>query len=133
MNPCTIGLVRPSDGRGPTQEELPLSTRVHELARELGLKSQELLERIQKWGLEVKGSALASLDPSTADRIRQLMKAPGESPAPAAAARAPAHSGRGAVPPPPGGGARDPQPRPSGPRPAGPRTPPPSPFGDARH
>jgi hypothetical protein len=44
---------------------LPLSTRVHELAKELGLKSQELLDRIQKWGLDVKVSALASLDPST--------------------------------------------------------------------
>ena len=40
-----------------------MSTRVHELAKELGLKSPELLERIQKWGLDVKASALASLDP----------------------------------------------------------------------
>ena len=51
-----------------------MSTRVHELAKELGLKSPELLERIQKWGLEVKVSALASLDPSTVERIRELMK-----------------------------------------------------------
>src|SRR4051794_9946600 len=51
-------------GRSLVEEELPLSTRVHELAKELGLKSQELLERIQKWGLDVKLSALASLDPS---------------------------------------------------------------------
>jgi len=51
-----------------------LSTRVHELAKELGLKSPELLDRIQKWGLDVKKvSALASLDPATVDRIRQLM------------------------------------------------------------
>ena len=56
------------------REELPLSTRVHELAKELGLKSQELLERIQKWGLDVKVSALASLDPSTVERIRELNK-----------------------------------------------------------
>src|SRR5258707_9444001 len=75
MNPCTIGLVRPSDGRGPTQEELPLSTRVHELAKELGLKSPDLLDRIQKWGLDVKVSALASLDPTMVERIKQLMKA----------------------------------------------------------
>ena len=34
---------------------------VHELAKELGLKSHELLERIQKEGLDVKVSALASL------------------------------------------------------------------------
>jgi len=51
-----------------------LSTRVHELAKELGLKSPELLDRIQKWGLDVKVSALASLDPATVDRIKQLME-----------------------------------------------------------
>ena len=51
-----------------------MSTRVHELAKELGLKSQELLERIQKWGLDVKVSPLASLDPATVERIRELMK-----------------------------------------------------------
>jgi len=62
--------------RSKLREELPLSTRVHELAKELGLKSQELLERIQNWGLEVKVSALASLDPSTVERIRELMRQP---------------------------------------------------------
>ena len=62
--------------RSLLREELPLSTRVHELAKELGLKSQELLERIQKWGLDVKVSALASLDPSTVERIRELVKQP---------------------------------------------------------
>ncbi len=51
-----------------------MSTRVHELAKELGLKSPDLLDRIQKWGLDVKVSALASLDPATVDRIkRELM------------------------------------------------------------
>ena len=62
----TIPIVRAGPvalGRGPIQEELPLSTRVHELAKELGLKSPDLLDRIQKWGLDVKVSALASLDP----------------------------------------------------------------------
>ena len=49
--------------RDRSREELPLSIRVHELAKELGLKSQELLERIQKWGLDVKASPLASLEP----------------------------------------------------------------------
>ena len=53
-----------------------MSTRVHELAKELGLKSQELLERIQKWGLDVKANALASLDPPMVDRIRELMDQP---------------------------------------------------------
>ena len=62
--------------RGRSREELPLSTRVHELAKELGLKSQELLERIQKWGLDVKANPLASLDPPMVDRIRELMDQP---------------------------------------------------------
>ena len=62
--------------RGQIREELPLSTRVHELAKELGLKSQELLERIHKWGLDVKANPLASLDPPLVDRIRELMEQP---------------------------------------------------------
>ena len=73
--------------RSQIREELPLSTRVHELAKELGLKSQELLERIQKWGLDVKANALASLDPPMVDRIRELMDQPAsrkEVPSPAA-------------------------------------------------
>jgi hypothetical protein len=53
-----------------------LSTRVHELAKERNLKSQELLDRIQKWGLDVRLSALASLDPSMVDRIKALMDHP---------------------------------------------------------
>ena len=75
-----------------------MSTRVHELAKELGLKSQDLLERIQKWGLEVKGSALASLDLPMADRIRDLMKTSGDPPAPAVAA-APAPQAKVGAPP----------------------------------
>src|SRR5690348_1305612 len=63
--------------RNRVREEFPLSMRVHELAKELGLKSHELLERIQKEGLDVKVSALASLDPAMVDRIRTLMKQPG--------------------------------------------------------
>ena len=62
--------------RGQIREELPLSTRIHELAKELGLKSQELIERIQKWGLDVKANALASLDPPLVDKIRELMDQP---------------------------------------------------------
>ena len=61
--PCTTRVESGPGDRSRIREELPLSTRVHELAKELGLKSQELLERIQKWGLDVKASALASLDP----------------------------------------------------------------------
>ena len=61
-----------------------MSTRVHELAKELGLKSAELLERIQGWGLDVKASNFASLDPATVDRIRELSATPksGQAPAP---------------------------------------------------
>ncbi len=62
-----------------------MSIRVHELAKELGLKSQELLERIQEWGLDVKVSALASLDTGTVERIKQLVTAPAGSPSSAAA------------------------------------------------
>ena len=69
------GRVRPGKPES-NPEELPLSTRVHELAKELGLKSQDLLDRIQKWGLEVKANALASLDPAAVDRIRELMNQP---------------------------------------------------------
>ena len=78
--------------RSQIREELPLSTRVHELAKELGLKSQELLERIQKWGLDVKANALASLDPEMVDRIRELMDQPaaGKGSATAASAAKPA-------------------------------------------
>ncbi len=54
--------------------------RVHELAKELGMKSQELLDRIQKEGLDVKLSALASLDPSMVERIRTLVKPAGRRP-----------------------------------------------------
>jgi translation initiation factor IF-2 len=73
-----------------------LSTRVHELAKELGLKSQELLERIQKWGLDVKANALASLDPPMVDRIRELM----DQPAGGTAAKSPAAPHRPAPAPP---------------------------------
>ena len=62
--------------RDRSREELPLSIRVHELAKELGLKSQELIERIQKWGLDVKASPLASLEPPAVERIRELMDQP---------------------------------------------------------
>lgn len=51
-----------------------MSTRVHELAKELGLKSQELLDRIQKGGLDVKPSPLASLDEAQVTRIRAMIQ-----------------------------------------------------------
>src|SRR5215469_2835822 len=91
-----------------SREELPLSTRVHELAKELGLKSQELLDRIQRWGLDVKLSALASLDPAVVGRIKELMKGPAAPATPAAPAptrpappETPAISAKAPVAPPP--------------------------------
>jgi translation initiation factor IF-2 len=68
-----------------------LSTRVHELAKKLGLKSQDLIERIQQEGLDVKPSPLASLDSAVVERIEQLFQpgtarpasAPRAAPAPA--------------------------------------------------
>ena len=65
-------VVTDPEHRNSILEELPLSTRVHELAKELGLKSAELLERILSWGLDVKASNFASLDQATVDRIRDL-------------------------------------------------------------
>jgi translation initiation factor IF-2 len=65
-------------GREPFQEESPLSTRVHELAKELGLKSQDLLDRIQGWGLDVKPSIFAGLAQDQVDRIRGLLTGPAE-------------------------------------------------------
>src|ERR1017187_1724719 len=96
-----------SGDRNQIREELPLSTRVHELAKELGLKSAELLERIQGWGLDVKASNFASLDPVTVDRIRELSGSPppGSQPAGAAVARGSSPSGAAGLPP-----ARSPRP-----------------------
>src|SRR5262249_12122510 len=117
--------------RNRVREELPLSMRVHELAKELGLKSHELLERIQKEGLDVKVSALASLDPAMVDRIRTLVKQPGagrETRGPAAAGAAPLRpvaSGSASAPAVASGsslpvrGGEEPL-RPSGPRSTGP-------------
>ncbi|MDR3639475.1 MAG: translation initiation factor IF-2 N-terminal domain-containing protein, partial [Isosphaeraceae bacterium] len=53
-----------------------MSTRVYELAKELGLKSQELLDRIQEWDLPVKKNVQAGLDPEMVERIKQLIAAP---------------------------------------------------------
>ncbi len=53
-----------------------MTTRVHELAKELGLKTNDLLDRIQKGGLEVKSNPLASLDESMVARIKELIRGP---------------------------------------------------------
>jgi hypothetical protein len=45
--------------------------RVHELAKELGLKSQELLDLVVGWGFDIGVSALASLETPTAQLIRE--------------------------------------------------------------
>ncbi len=49
-----------------------MSTRVHELAKELGLKARELLDRIQMWKLDVKSNVSATVEPAIADRIKEL-------------------------------------------------------------
>ncbi len=55
-----------------------MSTRVHELAKELGLKSQDLLDRIQGWGLGIKPSIFAGLDQEQVDRIKGMVVGPAE-------------------------------------------------------
>ena len=74
-----------------------MSTRVHELAKELGLKSQELLDRIVGWGLEIKPSIFAGLLPDQVDRIKGLMTGPAE---PVTAAPVAQPSARSSTPPP---------------------------------
>ena len=104
--------------------------RVHELAKELGLKSHELLERIKGEGLDVKDNALASLDPAMVERIRSLIRQPGggrdargPATAGAGAPSRPVASGGMSAPPSPGmtspvrGGGEPP--RPAVPRPSG--------------
>jgi hypothetical protein len=46
--------------------------RVHELAKKLGLKSQDLIDFIKKEGLDVKPSTFAGIDPDMVSRIEQL-------------------------------------------------------------
>jgi translation initiation factor IF-2 len=60
------------------------SMRVHELAKELGLETRELIDRIQKSGLGVKPSPLASLDPGLVEQIRGLVHGAPAGPEPAA-------------------------------------------------
>ncbi len=50
-----------------------MSTRVHELAKELGFKNQDLLKRIEELGLDVKPSIFAGLSSEHVDRIRGSM------------------------------------------------------------
>ncbi len=49
-----------------------MSTRVHELAKKLGLKSQELIDAIQEAGLDVRPSPLAGLDSDMVEKIERL-------------------------------------------------------------
>ena len=105
-----------------------MSTRVHELAKELGLKSQDLLDRIQKWNLDVKANALAVVDPPTVEQIRDLFSRESKgAPAPAPAAKpavAPAPSKAATPAPaatPPARAARSPPWRPRRAPPPGPK------------
>jgi translation initiation factor IF-2 len=68
-----------------------LSTRVHVLAKDLGMTSQELLDRIQRAGLDVKLNPLTGLDAEMVDRIRSVATATqAAAPASAAAKQQPA-------------------------------------------
>ena len=62
--PIELSRVPAGNRRRSTQEVLPLSTRVHELAKELGLKSQEFsLDRIQEWELPRQGQPASAPRP----------------------------------------------------------------------
>ncbi len=71
-----------------------MSTRVHELAKELGLKSQDLIDRMQKQGLDVKPSPLASLDEVMVERVKRLIEGNPEASGPVASAPATAPTPR---------------------------------------
>ncbi|MFM7131280.1 MAG: translation initiation factor IF-2 N-terminal domain-containing protein, partial [bacterium] len=63
-----------------------MSTRVHELAKDLNIKSQVILDFLKTEGLLIKASVLASLEPDQIEKIRhhfgnQAAEAP-EKPAP---------------------------------------------------
>ena len=49
------------------------SVRVFNLARDLNLSSQEVIERLRKLGVEVK-TASSSIDEDTADKLKRALK-----------------------------------------------------------
>jgi translation initiation factor IF-2 len=63
--------------------------RAHELAKELGIPSKELLEKLAQNGISVKNT-LSAVDDDVIAAARKLVAAPAEKPAPAPAAKPPA-------------------------------------------
>ena len=49
------------------------NVRVFQLARDLGLSSQEVIDRLKKLGMDVK-TASSSVDEDTADKLRRALK-----------------------------------------------------------
>src|SRR6266851_3052881 len=49
------------------------NVRVFQLARDLGIESQEVIDRLRKLGVEVK-TASSSVDEDTADKLKRALK-----------------------------------------------------------
>jgi translation initiation factor IF-2 len=105
--------------------------RVHELAKKLGVKTQDLIERLRDLGLEAKSSPLAGLDEGTVERIERAYRGDAGASAPPAPRPAapssppiarPVEASRPATPaapsPPPEAAAPRPSPAPAAPTPA---------------
>ena len=50
-----------------------LNVRVFQLARDLGIPSQEVIDRLKKLGVDVK-TASSSVDEDTADKLKRALK-----------------------------------------------------------
>src|SRR6195952_4131302 len=78
---------------------VPGKARVHELAKELGVTSKDVLAKLKEQGEFVK-SASSTVEAPVARRLRDAYPGKGGSkPTPAAAPRAPARHGSGVPPP----------------------------------
>ena len=66
----TVPAVAGSDGQ---EERRMTNVRVFQLARDLGIPSQEVIDRLKKLGLEVK-TASSSIDEDTADKLKRALK-----------------------------------------------------------
>ncbi|NQU94969.1 MAG: translation initiation factor IF-2 [Candidatus Omnitrophica bacterium] len=76
-----------------------MSTRVHKLAKELNITSKDLVERLKKLGVKVKGH-MSALDEETAEIMRHEIKDKAKKDKPALKAK-PAVSAKTAIPPKP--------------------------------
>src|SRR4030095_4123739 len=57
----------------PREEGRMVNVRVFQLARDLGLQSQDVIDRLRKLGIEVK-TASSSIDEDTADKLKRALK-----------------------------------------------------------